>query len=574
MLKKLKRQAELLYDRERIAKYGNDKSKTWQHINEIMKRKKKSRTVIKSIRDKNGIKITEPKKIADCLNEHFSTVGKTMAEKLNDQEGLRDPLDYIKKRIEESIEMPDSTTSEILKLIIDIDAKKACGFDEINNKIIKKTSETVAPFLKTLFNACMQQGIYPDCFKTAQVTPLFKGGDTSKLGNYRPISLLPAIGKLLEKIIFVRMMSFLQEKDILSERQFGFRPKFSTEYAILDIYEKMLKNLDSGQSTCAIFLDLAKAFDTVNHDILLRKLEKYGFRGNTLKLFESYLKERYQFVKLGEEKSIISLIEFGVPQGSILGPILFLLYINDLPEATSLFIKLYADDTFLCAQSNDLKILETEVNEELGKVFDWLRSNKLTLNIAKSKYMIVTNKRNITPMSIHIQDTELGECESYKYLGVIFDRKLNWKAHIDYIYGKISRTVGCLAKLRHSVDIETMREVYHALIHSYVRYGIIAWGNSSDSGIQPLSSLLNKAIRIMTFAPFGPLDLKPIYKELEILNLQQTFCFEKGKFMYKKRKESSPLQSLIILNHSNAPNIPTICEGGKMTAQNLYLIPP
>ena len=126
-----------MYDRERIAKYGNDKSKTWQHINEIMKRKKKSRTVIKSIRDKNGIKITEPKKIADCLNEHFSTVGKTMAEKLNDQEGLRDPLDYIKKRIEESIEMPDSTTSEILKLIIDIDAKKACGFDEINNKILK-----------------------------------------------------------------------------------------------------------------------------------------------------------------------------------------------------------------------------------------------------------------------------------------------------------------------------------------------------------------------------------------------------------------------------------------------------
>ena len=168
------------------------------------------------------------------------------------------------------------------------------------------------------------------------------------------------------------------------------------------------------------------------------------------------------------------------------------------------------------AQSNDLKILETEVNEELGKVFDWLRSNKLTLNIPKSKYMIVTNKRNITPMSIHIQDTELGECESYKYLGVIFDRKLNWKAHIDYICGKISRTVGCLAKLRHSVDIETMREVYHALIHSYVRYGIIAWGNSSDSGIKPLSSLLNKAIRIMTFAPFGPLDLKPIYKELEI----------------------------------------------------------
>ena len=145
----------------------------------------------------------------------------------------------------------------------------------------------------------------------------------SNVNSYRPISLLPALGKLLEKIIFVRMMTFLQDKNILSEKQFGFRPKFSTEYAILDIYEKMLKNLDSNLISCAIFLDLAKAFDTVDHDILLRKLEKYGIRGSTLKLFESYLKNRYQFVKLGEAKSIISLIEFGVPQGSILGPILF-----------------------------------------------------------------------------------------------------------------------------------------------------------------------------------------------------------------------------------------------------------
>ena len=155
-------------------------------------------------------------------------------------------------------------------------------------------------------------------------------------------------------------MNFLTEEKVISEQQFGFRPKFSTEYAILDIYEKLINNLDKKLTSCAIFLDLAKAFDTVSHDILLRKLEAYGIRGNALQLFESYLKDRFQFVQLDNVKSSISLIEFGVPQGSILGPLLFLIYINDLPAATKLFVKLYADDTFLCAENTDIDFLETD----------------------------------------------------------------------------------------------------------------------------------------------------------------------------------------------------------------------
>ena len=426
------------------------------------------------------------------------------------------------------------------------ETKKACGYDEISNKIIKKSSDIVAPFLKTLFDACLQQGIFPDCFKLAQVAPLFKGGDRTNLGSYRPISLLPALSKVLEKIILVRMMTFLSDNNIISEHQFGFRPKFSTEYAIVDIYDKLTKNLDNSSTSCAIFLDLAKAFDTVSHNILLRKLEKYGFRGNTLKLLSSYLKDRYQFVKLGTEKSEISLIEFGVPQGSILGPILFLLYINDLAENTNLFVKLYADDTFLCADNSDPKLLEEQVNAELDKVYRWLNSNRLTLNISKSNFMIISRKRNISPLSIRIEGNTLEQCKTYKYLGVIIDENLNWKSHIEYICGKISRAVGSLATLRHCTNIEILREVYFALINSYVRYGITAWGNASESTLQPLNVLINKAVRIMTFAPYGPLDIKPIYKELEFLDIHQTFLLEMGKFMYKKKKNLLPVN---IANH-------------------------
>ena len=276
--------------------------------------------------------------------------------------------------------------------------------------------------------------------------------------------------------------------------------------------------------SCAIFLDFAKAFDSVSHNILLRKLEKYGIRGKALDFFRSYLTSRSQFVKLNDVKSIISFIEFGVPQGSILGPLLFLLYINDLAEATYLFCKLYADDTMLVAQKTNLSALENEVNVELKKVSSWLRSNKLTLNMKKTKFMIITKKRISNPhIAIKINEKQLEKCSSYKYLGVVFDKDLNWGPHIEYICSKISKACGCLSLLRHSAGMDILREVYHALIHSYIRYGIIVWGNASETTLSPLKAVINRAIRIMTFAPFGPLNLDPLYDQLQILDLNQVF---------------------------------------------------
>ena len=263
----------------------------------------------------------------------------------------------------------ETDSSELLKLISKLELKKACGYDHISNRILKATSYVIAPYLATLYNNCIKQGIFPDEYKVAQVIPLYKGGDQEDLNSYRPISLLPVFGKLFEKVISIRTIRFLNKFELLSPHQFGFREKFSTEYAVLDIHEKLLKNLDDGVSSCAIFLDLAKAFDCVSHDILLRKLEKYGIRGNVYKLFKSYLSSRSQYVKLDNTVSSFIDIVFGVPQGSILGPLLFLIYINDLPEASHFFIRLFADDTFLCAQDSELWRLENNVNRELGKMY-------------------------------------------------------------------------------------------------------------------------------------------------------------------------------------------------------------
>ena len=176
-----------------------------------------------------------------------------------------------------------------------------------------------------------------------------------------------------------RVIKFFDKNNLFSNHQFGFRARFATEYAIADIYDKLISNLDKKLNSCAIFLDLAKAFDSVSHEILLRKLQCYGIRGKALQLFKSYLSGRSQFVKLADAESSLMNIVFGVPQGSILGPLLFLIYINDLPDATNFYVKLFADDTFLCAQHEQFSVLESEVNSELEKVFCWLASNKLTL---------------------------------------------------------------------------------------------------------------------------------------------------------------------------------------------------
>ena len=240
-------------------------------------------------------------------------------------------------------------------------------------------------------------------------------------------------------------------------------------------------------------------------------------------------------------------IDFGVPQGSILGPLLFLIFINDLPNSTNFFIRLFADDTFLCSQNDDLLLLENEVNYELNKVFIWLASNKLTLNLSKSKFMFFSNKKkNVFELNIKINETRIDSCESYKYLGVIFDNNLSWKPHVDYICGKISKACGALSNIRHSVDLETLKTVYYALVHSYLHYGITTWGSASENVLKPLHTLLNRIVRIITFAPFT-IDVEPIFNFLEILDFQQLLHLETGKFVYKSKNDLLPINTLI--NH-------------------------
>ena len=345
ILTKLKKRAFNLYYAEKAAASRNNISKTWLIINEITKRKKCAGTSISSMYDNDGNKLTSQTEISNLLNWHFSTIGKRMAKQLTQRGG--DPLSYIQHDVVAPLLMTLSTSYEFEKLIDELDIKKAAGSDGIPCHLIKLTKAIIAPILSSLFNVCIFKSIFPDIFKIAEVIPLFKGGDMHILGNYRPISLLPLFGKLFEKIIAKRLTDFLEANNVLTSHQFGFRKSYSTELAAINLNDHLLNKLDKKEYTCTIFLDLAKAFDSVNHKILLAKLEKYGIRGAAHDLFRSYLTNRWQYVKLNNTKSELMSIDIGIPQGSILGPILFLLYINDLPNASNFFARIFADDTVL-----------------------------------------------------------------------------------------------------------------------------------------------------------------------------------------------------------------------------------
>ena len=292
-------------------------------------------------------------------------------------------------------------------------------------------------------------GVYPDLLKIAKIIPIHKGGSTPDINNYRPISLLSIFDKIIEKLIHKRLYSFLESHNIMYHNLFGFRKNNSTTNALIQITEKIKESIDNGKYGCGIFIDLRKAFDTVHHEIILNKLEYYGIRDSMLDWFRSYLKGCKQCVSINEQSSELLINNCGVPQGSVLGPLLFLIYINDLPNISKILnFYLFADDTNIYYKSNSLRDIERTILE-LQKLYLWLNVNRLSLNIDKTNFLIFHpyNKPLKQHVAIKINKKAIMEKEYIKYLGVLVDSSLSWKYQISSLTKKISRSIGVMYKL-------------------------------------------------------------------------------------------------------------------------------
>ena len=419
-------------------------------------------------------------------------------------------------------------------------------------RLLKSVADLIVTPLCRIINLSFSSGVFPDVLKVAKTIPLHKGGSTLEVNNFRPISLLSIFDKIMEKLMHKRLYDFLEEYNILYEHQFGFRRFYSTAYSLIEITEKIKESIDNGKYGCGIFIDLKKAFDTVNHKILLTKLEHYGVRDNILKWFESYLTDRKMYVFYNGISSDIATVTCGVPQGSVLGPLLFLLYINDLPNISNkLSFFLFADDTNIYYESADLVELEKTVNKELKLLTLWLNLNRLALNVSKTNFVIFrSTKRPLNHNVILIMNRKAIEQKDHvKYLGILMDQHLSWKYHISSVSKKISRGIGILAKLRGSMDRNLLINIYYCLVYSYLSYGVEAWGSACETNLSCINVLHNKAVRVITGNQYyqifgetpGPLpSADPLYKELKFLDFKDIFKFSIAKFVYLTLCQVSP----------------------------------
>ena len=333
-------------------------------------------------------------------------------------------------------------------------------------------SDEIFVILKHIFNISLAKGVFPDKLKRARVTPIFKKGNNTLVTNYRPISVLPCFSKLLERIMYNRLYKFVLESNILYQKQFGFQNAHSTEHAILQSVNQIIEAFSQGKYTLGVFLDLSKTFDTVNHNILQEKLKAYGIQPENLKWFRNYLSNRKQFILYDDFKTEVKIVKCRVPQGSILGPLLFLVFVNDLSNSTKVLdLVLFADDTNLfCSDSNIRTLFET-ANQELSQINDWFLPNRLSLNVEKTKYVLFhkcIEQENI-PLKLPLLQLNSNIIErenSLKFLGVILDEHLTWKKHIQLIENKVSKNVGVLYKASKLINSKCLRSIYFSFIHA------------------------------------------------------------------------------------------------------------
>ena len=329
------------------------------------------------------------------------------------------------------------------------------------------------------------------------------------------------------------MIEFIENNSIFSKTQYGFRKGLSTENALVHFIDEVHKGLQNREYTVAVFMDLSKAFDVLNHDILLKKLEHYGFRGKFLNLLRSFITDRKYFVSANGIKSDTKTVNNGVPQGSTLGPLLFLIFVNDMSNSSDIFKFIqFADDTTTTHRGKNRERVIQTVENELVKVLEWLTANKLIINLQKTHTMLFTNKRGDRTIPIIIRNAELQQKDDCKFLGIYIDKELNWKAHIKYIANKVSKNVALLGRLKHTFPKPILKNLYSTLILPYLNYCNIIWGAADKTCIQNLIVLQKKAIRIISKVNY--LDhTEPLFKALDLVNIENIYKLNCLVFIYK-----------------------------------------
>ena len=545
ILQKSIRAAKKIYYHQQFENFKSNIKKTWSKINEILSRKKKDSGLPSYFCDGNNI-LTSNEDIANCFNRFFCNIGPELANSIKGPEG-KSYQDYLKQNILSSFSFSTVSSDDVKDMIASLKSKSSFGHDGVSSILLKQLSPEIYKVLTCIINQSLMTGIFPNSLKIAKISPIYKKEDPHLTDNYRPISLLPVISKVFEKVAFKQVYNYFDKNKLLYKSQYGFRKKHSTELAGLEFNDKIVNYLDKGQLPLAIFLDLSKAFDTIDHDILIRKLYYYGVAGNSLNWFKSYLTNRKQYVQFKDSVSSCSMIKTGVPQGSILGPLLFIIYMNDIAHITDKFyFTIYADDTTLIApictfsvsDKNDYDTISQNINSEINVITDWLALNKLSLNAKKTKMMVFHyHQKRISNMKLKlfINRTKIEQVKEFCFLGVVFDECLTWKSHVQKIGGKISMANGTLNRLKKFLPQEVLKIIYNSLILPHLNFGILLWGHNSKR----IFRLQKWAVRAVTSSKYNA-HTNPIFQKLKLIKLDDIKNLAYLKFHYKYTKNDLP----------------------------------
>ena len=528
------KEAKRIYFNKIFTTYRTDMKKTWRTINETLNRNKKGSNVT-SLFYHNGKTLSNLEEIANAFNVYFANIGEKLASEIG--ENINNNADYTNyismlPSVETRFQFKCITDNDTRLAIDKLENKSSSGHDGISNKLLKVLKFELSKPLTLIINQMITTGVFPDSFKISKIIPLFKKGDSSLLSNYRPISLLPTISKIFERILYNQLYEYFNNNNLLAEQQYGFRSNHSTEYAAVKFVDHISKEMESGNTPAALYIDLSKAFDTLSFDILLYKLSHYGIKGNAFNLLKSYLTDRKQFVVFNNQNSETTDITTGVPQGSILGPLFFSICINDLITVSDkLKFVMYADDTtiYFNIEEFDQYNLQQDITKELENITLWLKRNKLSLNVQKTKLMVFHRKqKQIKELNIVINGITIERVESFNFLGLIIDEGLSWKKHTDVVRNKISKVVGILYRLNNIFPRYILQTLYNSLIASYINYGLLLWGAESYR----IELLQKKAIRLITNSSYTA-HTTPLFIELGLLKVQDMFKLKLLKFYYK-----------------------------------------
>ena len=504
--------------------YSNDKKQFWSIIRHFVKNNSSTSSIPPLKNGQNTYSYTDQEK-AECLNDFFTSVST-----INDDNC---PLPTFELKCQNKLTSILCTPEEIQSLIEILNPNKASGPDGISNKMLKPVAKEVSVPLSILFNRSFREGRFTDIWKHSHVIPLSKKGDISEPSNFRPVSLLCGIGKLHERIVFKHIHNYLTENDLIYKYQSGFLPNHSTTFQLIDIYHNICQAIDNNQYACMVFCDVSKAFDRVWHKGLIFKLKQLGIDGDLLEWISNYLDNRQQRVVLKSSMSSFKSTNAGVPQGSVLGPMLFLVYVNDISESLLSLTRLFTDDSSLFYSASNIQDIEGIINYDLQVLTSWAKQWLINFNPQKTEALLFTLKQIERFPNLIFNNIPIQFVEAHKHLGMTLSNNGQWHSHIDnIILTSAAKIVGIMRKLKFTFTRITLNQIFFSYVLPVLEYSSVVWDGCSLQDSNALDKLQNEAARIVT-GRTRSVSLENLYRECGWTSLAERRKQQKLIFMFK-----------------------------------------